>query len=178
MPDGDVVLMMRASLVSPVLDGVAGRCERAAQVHLDHGVPFLDRHVDEHAVAQDAGIVHQHVDRPEGVDRRLDEAPRPVVVRDVVAVGDGLAPHGADLVDHFAGRPRRGAAPVHLAAEVVDHDLGALAGVEQGVLTADATARSSDDDDPTVTDTHVVQLLWCLVSYRPRRSGTARVASA
>ena len=69
------VLMMRASTVSPRLDllapvggGVAGRGEGALEVHLDDRVPLLLGHVDEHAVAQDAGVVDEHVEVAEGVD--------------------------------------------------------------------------------------------------------------
>ena len=70
----------------------------------DDGVPLVDGHVDQHAVAQDAGVVDQDVDGPEVVDGGLDEPARPLVVRDVIAVGHGLAAHAPDLFDHLAGR--------------------------------------------------------------------------
>ena len=159
--DAGVVRLAGLGAVAPVLHGVAGRGEGAAQVDLDHGVPLVDRHVDQHAVAQDARVVDEHVDRPVGVDGRLDQAARALVVRDVVAVGHGLAAHAADLVDHLAGRTVRGAGPVHLRAQVVDDELGALVGELERVLPPDASACPGDDDDPSVTDTHV-QLLWSL----------------
>ena len=85
--------------------------------------------------------------------------PAPSAVRDVVTVGHRLAAHGPDLVDHLAGRAVGAAGAVHLGAEVVDDHLGALAGELEGVLPPDAPARAGDDDDPSVTDTHVVPLL-------------------
>ena len=55
-------------LLAPVRGGVTGRAEVALQVHVDHGVPLGLGHVDDHAVAQDAGVVHEHVQVAEGVD--------------------------------------------------------------------------------------------------------------
>ena len=77
----------------------------AAQVHPDDRVPLLDRHVDEHPVADDAGVAHHGVETAEGVDRLRDEAAGAVPVADVVAVDDGLAAGRDDLVDDLlAGR--------------------------------------------------------------------------
>ena len=68
-----------------------------------------------------------------------------------------LAAHGLDLVDHLLrGRPVV-AGPVDVAAEVVDHDLGALRGEEQRVLAAEATSCAGDDGNPAVECTHVRQ---------------------
>ena len=63
-------------------------------MHLDDRVPLGLGHVDEHAVAQDAGVVDEHVEAAEGVDGLLHDALGAVAVGDVVAVGDGLAAHG------------------------------------------------------------------------------------
>ena len=60
--------------------------------------------------------------------------------RDAVAVGDGLAAGADDLLDHRLGRAEVAAGAVDVAAEVVDDDLGAVAGQAQGVLAADAPA--------------------------------------
>ena len=64
------------------------------------------RVVDEHPVAEEAGVVDQHVEPAEGLDRRARQARGPVPVGDVVAVGDGLAAARADRVDDLAGRRR------------------------------------------------------------------------
>ena len=85
----------------------------------------------------------------------LDQPLGAVEVGDVVAVGDGLAAHGLDLVDDLLGRARRRRpSPSIVAAEVVDHDLGALGGELERVLAADAAARAGDDGHPAVADPH------------------------
>ena len=47
--------------------------------------------VREHAVAEDAGVVHEHVQVAEGVDGGVDQPLGGVEVGDVVVVGDGLS---------------------------------------------------------------------------------------
>ena len=41
-----------------------GDVEHAGQVGVDDGIPFLARHLHEHAVPRDARIVHQHINGP------------------------------------------------------------------------------------------------------------------
>ena len=141
-------------LLPPVRGGVLRGRERALEVHRDHRVPLGLFHVGEHAVAQDAGVVDERVEPAERVDRALDHAARAGEVGDVLAVGDGFAAHRLDLLDDFHRGAERPAVAVHVAAEVVDDDLGALGGVGQRVLAADAPSRSGDDDDAAVADTH------------------------
>ena len=50
------------------------------------------------------GVVHQHVQGAEGVQRALDETLPALPLRDVVVVGDGLAAHRLDLGDDLFGR--------------------------------------------------------------------------
>ena len=114
------------------------RAEVPLEVDADDVVPLLLGHVDEHAVPQDAGVVHQHVDVAEGVDGSLDQALGTAEVGDVVGVGDGLAAHGLDLLDHVMSRPGIRSRSVLRPSEVVDHDLGALTSEQQGVLPTDA----------------------------------------
>ena len=95
-------------------------------------------------------LLIEDVEAAEGVDRGLDEPLGAVPVADVVGVGDGLAAHGLDLVDDLLGRAGVVALAVHRAAEVVDHDLGAVVGQEQRVLAADAPAGARDDRDATL----------------------------
>ena len=112
------------------------------------------RRVDEHAVAEDAGVVHDDVERAERGDRRFDDVRRGVEVGDVVGVGDRLAAERADLLDDLVHRLVGCARAVGRATEVVDHDLGALACECQCVRAAEAPTRSSDHDDSSVADTH------------------------
>jgi hypothetical protein len=126
----------------------------ALEVDVDDRVPFLLGHVHDHPVPQDPGVVHQHVQVAERVDRGLDEALGPFPVGHVVHVGHALAAHGLDLVDHLLRRRPVVAGPVDVAAEVVDHDLGALGGEEQRVLAAEATSCTGDDGNAAVECTH------------------------
>ena len=122
---------------------------------LDDRVPLLLGHVGQHPVAQDAGVVDQHVEVAEGLDRGVDQALRAFPGRDVVAVGDRLATHAADLLDHLLGRTEIAAGAVHVAAEVVDHDLAPWLGQAQRVLAADAPAGAGDDGHPAITESHL-----------------------
>jgi hypothetical protein len=64
-----------------------GHVEHAGQVGVDDLFPLLRRHLVEHRVAGDAGIVDQHVDRAEiGLDL-LDAGGAGVVVGDRPFVG-------------------------------------------------------------------------------------------
>ena len=91
------------------------------------------------------GVVHQDVEAAEGLDGRVDQSLRPAEVADVVAVRDGFATHRLDLFDDVRRPGRCLAAAVHLAAEIVDHDLGPVLGEHQGVLATDAPACAGDD---------------------------------
>ena len=126
--------------------------EGAAQVHGDDRVELLLGHVDEHPVAEDARVVDHDVEPSEGVDRRLDDAARSGVVRDVVGVGDRLTPQGRDLVhDLLCGAGVR-ARPIDGAAEIVDDHARTLASEGKRVLAPDTPTSPRDDDDTTFAD--------------------------
>jgi hypothetical protein len=74
-------------------------------------VPIGFFHIDHHAVAQDAGIVNEHVEAAKGGDGVLDETPRAVPIADILAVGDGFATRRPNLGDDGFGRGVIGAAP-------------------------------------------------------------------
>jgi len=121
-------------------------------VDLDHGVPLRLGHVGEHAVAQDAGVVDEHVEITEGLDGGVDEPLRALPRRDVVAVGGGLAAGALDLGHDLLGRTQVATCAVDVAAEVVHDDLGAVAGERQGVLATDATPGAGHDGDASVQE--------------------------
>ena len=108
------------------------------QVHLDDRVPLLLGHVDEHPVAQDAGVVDEDVEVAEGLDRAVDQPLRALPVGDVVAVDDCLATERLDLLDDVLRRCEIGTRAVVGAAEVVDDETGTFAGEQQRVLAPDA----------------------------------------
>ena len=124
------------------------------QVDVDHRIPVLFTQVDQHAVAQDPGVVHQHVQRAVGLQRALHESLATLPVGDVVVIGHGFATHGRDLGHHLFGRRGGVTRAVQRAAKVVHHDLGALVGEEQRVLSPDAATGSGDDCYATVQRTH------------------------
>src|SRR5262245_7510916 len=92
--------------------------ERALQVDRDDRVPVVLGHVEDHAVAQDASAVDDHVDLAVLSDARLDQVGALLGVRDVPVVGDRQAPGRLDLVDDLLGRPRVLALPLQRRAEV------------------------------------------------------------
>ena len=76
-------------------------------------------------------------------------------------VGDGLGAHGRDLSDDLFGRSRLERRAVQSPAEIVDDDLGAFGGEEQGVLAPNAATGSRDDGDAAVKCTHgIPQKRW------------------
>src|SRR5207302_924157 len=109
---------------------VMSRSERALEVDLDDRVPLGLGHVHEHAVTEDAGVVHQHVEAAELRDRLLDHLLRAGEVADVTRVRNRLAARLADLVD----------------------DLRAMRGEHERILSSDASARPGDDHHAAFTE--------------------------
>ncbi len=97
------------------------------EVHPDDGVPLVLGRVDQHPVADEAGVVDQDVQPAEGVDRLPHHGLGLREVGDVGAVGHGLAAECLDLGDHLVGG-RVSFSTGQRDAEVVHHDPGALAG--------------------------------------------------
>ncbi|CAB4324776.1 unannotated protein [freshwater metagenome] len=124
-------------------------------MHAHDRVPVVDSHVDEHAVAHDAGIGDDSVETTEGVDGGTHQVAGAVPVADVIGVGDGFATGRDDVIHDLLG----GTDVVTLAgerrADVVHDDLGALSRECPGMCRAEASARSGDDHDSSVTDSHV-----------------------
>ncbi|MNP49663.1 hypothetical protein D3C76_1438670 [compost metagenome] len=115
------------------------------QVHAHHQVPVFFREADEHAVTQDAGIVDQHMHLAKRRQRGVDDVLRATQGGDIVVVGDGLAAPRVYLVHHRLGR---------LAADVVDHDIGALGGERQRIGAAQPATGAGDNHGTAFTDCH------------------------
>ena len=113
-------------------------------------VPLLLGHVEDHAVAQDAGHVDEDVQPAELVEGLLDHALAAIDVGDSVEVRDGLAAGGADLVGDVLRRTGVRLRAVDVHAEVVDDDAGAFLGKELGDAAPDAAARSGDYRDASI----------------------------
>ena len=106
----------------------------------------------EHAVAQDAGVVDHHVQVAVGLDGLVDQPLGALPARHAVGVDHGLAAGGDDLVGHGLHDARVAAGAVGVAADVVEHQLGAVLGEHPGVLAPDASAGPGDDAHPAFTD--------------------------
>ena len=134
----------RLHLLPPVRRREPSGHEVTLQVDVDDRVPLLLGHRHEHAVAQDAGVVHEHVEASEGVDggahQRLATGP----AGDVVVRRDGFASAGADLLGRLLGD----------LTEIVDDDLGTLGREESRVLAPEAPTGARDDRDPAVECPH------------------------
>lgn len=63
---------------------------------LDHQIPVLIRHILEANIAQDAGIVQEHIDSAKVLDGSVNDT---VAVLDAVIVGDSFASSSSDFVD-------------------------------------------------------------------------------
>src|SRR5262245_25154294 len=114
--------------------------EHAAQVDRHHPVPLLDRDLEPGAPRQHAhqrGVVDEHVDRPETIERRLRHGLGRVLAGDVGGEADGLAPLRGERLGH--GFRRR-------AVDVGGDHAGARLGEFLGVDLADALAAPGDDD--------------------------------
>lgn len=69
-------------------------------VDLVDEVPVRLLHVLEADIAQDTGIVDEHIDAPKGIDRSLDD---PVAILNRVIVGNCVTACGFDFLDDLVG---------------------------------------------------------------------------
>src|SRR3546814_1090011 len=74
------------ALAHPLEDGLC-HVEAAAEVHVDDFVPHLARHSLHRAVARDAGVVDQHVDRSQLAFHLLCAGEAGVEIGDIPLVG-------------------------------------------------------------------------------------------
>jgi hypothetical protein len=128
--------------------------EGALHVHADDRVEVVLGHREDHLVSQDAGVVHEHVEPAERLDRLVDHVLGAGEVGDVVVVGDGLATLLLDERGHLLGGAGVGALTGRGPAEVVHHDLGALRRELQRLAPPDAMTRAGDDRDLAVEHPH------------------------
>src|SRR5699024_6629136 len=154
----------------PVPRGVFHCREVPLEVHPDHGVPFVLGEVDQHPIPHETGVVQQHVQLPEVLDRLLNEVLRTVEVGDIVGVRDCLAAARLDLGDHLVGGPFPGVRTVEGDPHVVDDHLRPRLGEGERVGTADAAARAGHNDDSVLTH-HLRYCPSLLTSAAARNAG-------
>ena len=90
--------------VAPVRTGVPQRREVPLEVHPDDGVPLLLGGVDQHPVADEAGVVDEDVEAAERVDCLLHHRLGLGEVGDIGTVGHRLTAERLDL-GHDPSRP-------------------------------------------------------------------------
>src|SRR6266550_5580578 len=113
------------ALLAHVSARVADAGERALQVHGEDGIPLLLAHVEDHAVAQDAGTGDEDVDAAEPGPRRADDTPGALPVGHRIGARDGFPTVPLDLGDDVEGRPAGRRPAVDGDPVVVDDDLRA-----------------------------------------------------
>ena len=150
---------------APVDRGVLARRPRAVQVHLDDRVEVLGRHVEDRAVPNDAGVVHEDVEPTELRHGLLDHLAGLVVVRHVGVVGRR---HATAVLDDLHGLIRRSGRALtrHRSAEVVDQHVRPVLGQLHRVAAADAVPRPRDDGHLAVEQTHDSYRSWSCATAR------------
>ena len=142
----------------------------AIQMHFQHRVPFVHAHLVKEAVAQNARVVHHHVDAAKVVHRGLHNARGALRVRHAVGVGHRLTAQGLDLVHHFLRRARVMAFARHRRTDVVDHQLGPFARHGQGNIAPNAAAGPGDHHHFAVDQTCCTHVLSLLSGLAPNRA--------
>src|SRR5439155_23827764 len=104
--------------------------------------------------AEDARVVDQDVAPLPPVECGLDDAAGAVEVGDAVVARHGLGPERRDLLAHRGGGVGLGSAAAHVAADVVDDDLRALAGECQRNAASDPPTGTGDDGDLPIEHAH------------------------
>src|SRR5205807_1651963 len=120
-----------------------------------------------HAVAQDAGVVHQDVEAAELADGLLDQALTALPGGDVVVVRRGGPARGLYLVDDLLGRALLAALSGDRRSHVVHHDGGALRRQQQGLGPADAAPRPRDHGHLAVEQSHLGSFYLVWARMRP-----------
>ncbi len=129
-------------------------CVGALHVDANNGVPLFFGHVENHAVAEDAGDVHEDVELTPFVEGRAHQVLRLFDIGDVGEVGDRLAPALLDLLGDERGGGIVFAFTINRDTKVVDDDAGALSREELGDFGANTAAGAGDDGSFSVEFSH------------------------
>ena len=115
----------------------AGAVEGAVEPDVEDALPALARHVDGRDPCPDAGIVDEHVDAPEALERLSDGRIHLALIRDVDGEGQGRAAALRDLLGHGLRRRR---------VDVRHRDGGAERGESHRRRPPDAGPGAGDED--------------------------------
>src|SRR5580658_10795536 len=83
-------------------------------------VEIVLAHIENHAVAQNTGVVDHDIQLAEIVDRTLDDALGGLEIAHALIVGDRLAAGRANFLDYLFGRRSRLSSAVEVTSKVVD----------------------------------------------------------
>ncbi len=132
-------------------------CEKdAAQIRVQHQVPFLNRIEVQRLFDGDPGVVEGHIEAAVGPHHLLDEVANAFFVEDIGRDVGGLAAGGADLLLHRASELLPTSAEAHLRA---------LGGKSERGGAPDARGSAGDAHDLVVEPAR---------PQPPRRRGRAR----
>src|SRR3954454_5790914 len=126
--------------------------EVTLQMYADDRVPLLFAAREHHAIADEPGVVDEHVETAERVDRGLHKSPCALPIGDVVGVRGCLTAGGTDIVDDRLRGADAGAGAVERGAEIVDDDARGFTRKRKRMFASDAASRTGDDDDAAFTD--------------------------
>jgi hypothetical protein len=144
--------------------------EGAVEVHPQHVRPVRPAHAMEDTVAQNAGVVDQHIDPAKGGECGLDDLLGVLRLGDGERGSDRLTAAALDLVHHLVGGRGIGAGAFEARADVADDDAPTLAGHRQRNAAADAPSGAGDNCDfPRDDPAHPSPT----PRPRPRRCGAA-----
>ncbi len=125
-------------------------------MHAHHVLEILDGHFQERAIAQDAGVVDQDVERTKVVDSALHHAPSGFGIGDIAEVRHRFPSGRANLFCHLLGGSGRSSAPIRRGAQIVHHHFSSARRQHHGVAPSHAIACTGNQSHPTIESNHVL----------------------
>ena len=132
--------------IAPAFAQDIGQTKVSLEVHAHHRIPIVFAQADKHPVAQDTGVVDQHVDFTKGCQCGIDNQLRRGNRGDVIGIGNRLPAALTNLAHHVFSR---------FTANVVHHHIGALLGKRQRISAAQATASAGNNHGTSFTNGHL-----------------------
>src|SRR6267142_762884 len=125
----------------------AAHVKSPVKEHVDNRLPFLNGHLVEHPIAQDARVVYEYVDPSKGIHCCLNNARRRIPLCDTVGIFDGNAARRLDFPDESprdAVILRRSS---KTRTDIINYNACALRSRCERKLPTYAPARTGDNDN-------------------------------
>src|SRR5215510_9599987 len=113
-------------LFAPIFAGMASAVKRSFHMNVDHRIPLLLGHVENHPVTQNAGVVDENIELAEAIERALDDTLGRLEIGDAFIVGYGFTAGSFDFLDNLLGGAGIRAGAIEMPAEIVDHNLSTV----------------------------------------------------